>query len=334
MTPVRAASTALAALLLSSLLPSPASAQGQLDHLLCHRMVDKTKIQTAVDLFAELQPEFDAKGCVLIRPLEFCVPVSKRNVQPPPAIPGLSGQALKDDYVCYLLKCPDKPAIPARFVADQFGRRLQRKYRPVKVCAPARKAAPPCGPTTSARACGGTCPDSAAECRYDRATQQCTCNPVTLCEGKPDAAGACGGVCPPGETCVLGLDASGNASCDCRPQDPPCGLNTATGTCGGLCPNPSDQCVLDSTGTQCRCQPVEQGCAPTTGALQCQGPCTDPTFTCGLEPLTNQCRCLPPVQPCGHNPATGQCGGACTVAGQVCRFVVAGATTACTCVTP
>lgn len=338
MNPLRFAFPILAAALLLPLCsPRPALAQGTLDHLLCHRMVDKTKIETAVDLFAELQPEFDAQGCKLVKPLEFCVPVTKKNVVPPPALPDLSGQALKDDYICYLLKCPDRPTVPDRFVADQFGRRLQRRYKPTKVCVPARKASPPCATLSGVgpRACGGTCPDPATECRYDRVAKMCTCEPVQLCEGKPDASGTCGGPCPPGLSCNPELNAANKRECRCSPpHDPPCGLNPSAGSCGGSCPNPTDQCVLTATGTSCTCQPFEPGCAPSTGALQCQGPCTDAAFTCKLDLLTNQCRCLPPDQNCGHNPATGQCGGACPTSTQVCRFVVAGGTTSCQCVTP
>ena len=294
-------------------------------------MVDKTQISSAVDLFAELQPEFSVKGCALIRPLEFCVPVTKQNVQPPPPQASITGQPLKDDYVCYLLKCPEKSLDPARIVADQFGQRLQRKYKPAKLCVPARKAPPPCGPTTGARQCGGTCPDGSASCHFDVATKQCTCNPAQTCGGNPDAAGHCGGICPPGETCLPSLVGT-KVTCDCQPPPPPpCGLNTSTGTCGGACDNPNDKCEFVQASGDCLCQPPEGGCPTTPPAGgTCGGTCTEATFLCALDPLTNQCRCQPPPQPCGPNPATGQCGGICA-APLKCRFLNTGTAGQCAC---
>jgi hypothetical protein len=330
MKPLRVAFTTIAALLLA-FTSSPVFAQGQLDHLICYRMVDPLKVQSAVDLFAELQPEFSQQGCKLVRPLEFCVPATKRTVTPPPPFPEIVGQALKDDYICYLMKCPDKPVVPSRHVADQFGRRLQRKYRPVKVCVPARKAAPPCGPTTSARQCGGTCDDPAALCHYDKIAKICTCSPPQGCAGRPDAAGHCGGTCPVGEICLAQIVPGAPPMCDCQPPPPPpCGLNTASGTCGGTCPNANDKCVVTATGNDCICQPTEPGCVPGATAGQCSGACTfAPGFLCQFDTLTNQCRCQPPPQPCGPNPLTGQCGGLCTGALK-CRFTP-GTATPCTC---
>lgn len=307
-------------LVVSALVPNLASAQGKLDHLLCHRMLDKTQISNAVDLFAELQPEFNVRDCVLVKPFEFCVPVTKLNVQPPAPFPNATGQSLKDDYICYIMKCPDKPTVPARYVKDQFGRRLQQKYRPYKLCVPARKAAPPCGPTKSAKQCGGLCPNTTDICRYSKISQSCFCAPQP-CGGKPDKAGACGGQCPvAGQICAPGHDASGNVACLCDdPPPPPCGLNPATGTCGGSCPNPADRCVLTATGNDCTCQPIDPGCQQTTPGM-CGGTCANSAFQCILDPLTNDCRCEPPPQGCGPNPATGQCGGNCT-APAICRFL-------------
>jgi hypothetical protein len=291
-------------------------------------MKDKTQITSMLDLRAELQPEFTQAGCKIIRPYEFCVPATKLNVSPPPVQPGIIGQPLRDDYICYLIKCP-KPLAPDRRVADQFGTRLQEKYKPFKVCVPARKAAPPCGPQASPRQCGGACDDPTAVCRYDRASRQCTCDPVPVCDGKPDAAGQCGGTCPPGAVCRPGLEGTA-VVCRCQPPfEPPCDMNAATGACGGVCPNPTDRCVTNSTGTDCFCQPTDPGCAAVVGGT-CAGTCTAPGFTCAIDPLTNECRCQPPQLPCGPNPFTGQCGGQCP-AGQLCRAFTAGTTITCQC---
>jgi hypothetical protein len=332
MKPLRVAfTTCAAALLLTCALPSTTHAQ--LDHLLCNRMIDKTQVKAAVDLFAELQPEFNQQGCTLVKPFDFCVPVTKKNVQPPAPL-NISGQPLSNDYICYLLKCPDKPVVPDRIVADQFGRRLQRGYKPYKLCVPAQKAPPPCGPTSSARQCGGTCDDPGVACHYDKVAKICTCAPPPQnCGGPPDAAGQCGGTCQqPGDACIPVLTGT-KAICTCQPPPPPaCGLNPATGTCGGSCKNSNDKCVLKADGSDCICQPVEPGCTAGSPPNQCSGPCTDPTFTCGIDSLTNQCRCAPPPQSCGPNPLTGQCGGTCATTGTTCRFInTAGSPGHCVC---
>lgn len=312
--PIRALSAVAVLACLS--VPTSLLAQGQLDHLVCYRMKDKTKLSSTLDLRAELQPEFTQAGCQIVRPIEFCVPATKLNVSPPPPLPGIVGQPLRDDYICYLVKCP-KPVAPDRLVADQFGRRLQEKYRPFKVCVPARKAAPPCGPQATARQCGGVCDDPTASCRFDRTTRQCTCDPVQPCDGKPDAAGVCGGDCPPTTVCRPTLE-NNKPVCRCQPPfDPPCSGSTA-GACGGSCPNPAEHCLLDPATNQCICQPNEPGCSGTAGAT-CSGVCTNPNLACGRDPVTNECRCLPPPSPCGHNPFNGQCGGDCPT-GQLCRF--------------
>jgi hypothetical protein len=318
--------------LLNLLLAAPALAQitatpGRLDHLVCYRMKDKVQISSMLDLRAELQPEFTQAGCKIIRPFEFCVPATKMNVSPPPAQPGLAGQPLRNDYICYLIKCP-KPVAPDRLVADQFGTRLQEKFKPFKVCVPARKAAPPCGPQSSARQCGGVCDDPTATCRWDRVAKECTCDPVPVCEGKPDAAGQCGGTCPIGQTCLPFLDGT-KPMCRCQPPpDPPC-TGTSAGACGGSCPNANERCILEPITNACICQPPEQGCAPAAGA-QCAGTCTNPNLACSLDPITSECRCVPPPLPCGHNPLNGECGGACPT-GQECRTFTTGTTVFCQC---
>jgi hypothetical protein len=305
----------------------PSRTVAQLDHLLCSRMTDPLQVSAALDLQAQMQPEFNQQGCMLGKPFQFCVPATKSNVQPPPTSPNIVGEPLKNDYICYLVKCP-KPTVPDRTVADQFGQRLQRNYKPFSVCVPAQKAAPPCGPTTSARQCGGTCDQPGKVCHFDKtASPPCTCGGTSQeCEGsKPDAAGQCGGTCPPMETCLLTLTGT-KAGCHCGPLPPPgCdGSNPdAAGVCGGSCLNPNDQCVLSTTQGHCICQPVEPSCVPGSAAGQCTGACsTDPNFVCAIDPLTNQCRCAPPPQNCGPNPVTGQCGGICTTpAGAICHFI-------------
>lgn len=328
---------AAALVLCAPRLDAQAPAAGTLDHLLCYTVNDKTKPAALVDINAELQPEFSQFGCKVVKTTKFCVPVTKRVVQPGTTGPGIVGQPLRDDYICYLVKCPNSaPPIASKLVADQFGQRKQEKYKPFELCVPARKGSPPCAQIGSGRQCGGVCPNDVAgaptACRYDTVLKECTCEPQP-CGGKPDKSGHCGGACPdPTQACHAGVDAAGNKACVCGdPPPPPCGLNPATGTCGGTCVNPADTCVFVTTptGPNCICQPPVPQCQPMGTAGQCGGPCP-PGLTCQLNPVINQCRCDPPTQTCGQNPVTGQCGGPCPV-GSLCRLITAGGAVTCAC---
>ena len=289
-------------------IPAVAGA-GQLDHLLCYRVKDPLDIKTYVNLLAEKQPEFSQQKCVVTKAIEFCVPATK-EVLDPPAANGLMGPPLQMDYVCYNLDCPHPNQPPDKLVTDQFGQRVQRKYRPVKVCVPARKEPVPCGPIGK-RQCGGACPDPTTQtCRPDAADQGCTCEPPPSPCGV-DAAGVCGGECPtPGDKCTV------NAAGDCKCETPPapCSLSTA-GVCGGTCPNPADECRPGVTATApCTCQPAHKPCGIDANGL-CGGLCTNPADTCTLN-TANECTCEP--KQCGVDATTGLCGGTCPNAGEEC----------------
>src|SRR6266478_622602 len=58
-------------------------AQGKLDHLLCYQVRDPLRVQAVLDGITEQQPEFSRRRCKIIRPIEFCVPVTKTSVNPP-----------------------------------------------------------------------------------------------------------------------------------------------------------------------------------------------------------------------------------------------------------
>src|SRR2546428_5629561 len=126
---------AIAALL--GVLQASAQAQGTLDHLKCHRTRDLIRPRATADLAADLDPAFSASGCRILHATEFCVPVSKRNVQPPPTAPQIVGQTLNDDYICYKVRCPNLP--PSQTVSDQFGTRTERYLATHSLCVPARK---------------------------------------------------------------------------------------------------------------------------------------------------------------------------------------------------
>ena len=342
----------------------PVHAQGVLDHLMCFRMQDPLQIHAAVDMIADLQPEFTEKGCTLVKPIEFCVPATKTNVQPPPTVPNLIGQPLHDDYICYLAKCAGSPNPSDKNVTDQFGTRLEKGYKPFTICVPARKAPALSGGQPGSTKCAGACPVGAT-CGIDPTDKMCRClTPPHPCAGKPDKFGVCGGPCPAGETCVLvaASTTSTKGVCQCAPPPPPlCGLNPATGTCGGQCPDPADKCALDSAGNctcqpapcglnaagqcggdcptptdacvsgpgGCICQPSQCGKNPTTNT--CGGPCP-PGETCSTVSGTNQCGCQP--QPCGSDPLTGTCGGACPPSSRPLVCGIDPATNSCRCTSP
>ena len=329
-------------LITTLVLRATASAQtGTLDHLLCFDVNDELKkVGATVDLKTELQPEFSRAGCRVVKPTKFCVPTTKTVTTPGTTGPPIVGQPLRDDYICYLIKCPNDAPIPCKLVADQFGQRQQEKFKPFELCVPAKKGAPPCAQIGGGKQCGGVCPDDAAgtatACRYDDGLQECTCGPQT-CGGKPDKNGQCGGACPTAtQFCRTGLDAAGKPACLCQdPPTPPCGLNTATGTCGGACPNPADACVQITTAgaTTCTCQPPQPSCQPAPAGGQCGGPCP-PGLACAFNTVINKCRCEPPTQNCGANPLTGQCGGLCPP-NTFCRFITTGtAAPQCGCTAP
>jgi hypothetical protein len=290
----------------------PSAPVGVLDHLMCYKMADPLQIQAAVAMFSEVQPQFSQQDCRLVKPVEFCVPATK-TVTPPLTTPNLVGQPLRDDYVCYLVKCAGSPFPPDENVTDQFGTRTQQKYRPFTICAPARKAPTTCHQgivgSTRAPVCGGTCPNDGEKCAVDPTDKACKCLPSMPCQGGPDPHGVCGGTCPdPTQVCVSVVPAGAKqAICECAPPPPPLCSKDAAGVCGGTCPNPADSCLPDTAGN-CGCQPVGQGCLQTTAGA-CSGQCPDPTQACVSGP--SGCACQP--MQCGPtvDPLTGTCGGPC-----------------------
>jgi hypothetical protein len=300
----------------------PNFAFAQLDHLVCYKVIDKLQVQAAFDLFAELQPEFTAKGCKIVRVDDFCVPATKLNVDPASADQrsDIAGPALNVDFIGYLVKCAVDLTPSGKVVIDQFGTHRHLKYKIAKVYVPAKKGPPPCG-TIDGKFCGGVCPTASDQCRVDAAGNcRCAPPPTNSCEGKPDKQGQCGGPCPTGETCQVVASSTGAKICDCAPPPPQrCSINTATGTCGGECPNPADKCVLKSD-FECTCAPAETACALIPGTVPtCGGDCPIAGDICALD-ANNNCRCgAGDPLPCSQNPLTGQCGGECP-GGELCRI--------------
>ena len=107
-----------AAALTFGLIPQVAGAR--LDHLVCYKALDRLQVTAAFDLFAELQPEFSAKGCTLVKVEDFCVPSTKLNVQPSTAETraDIAGPPLYVDYIGYLVRCADQIAPRNKIVID------------------------------------------------------------------------------------------------------------------------------------------------------------------------------------------------------------------------
>lgn len=307
----------------------PCVASAQLDHLVCYKALDRLTPKAAFDLFAELQPEFSAKGCALVKVVDFCVPSTKLNVDPATADQrsDIAGPALHVDYIGYLVKCSSQLAPSNKVVIDQFGTHRQGKYKVYKVYVPAKKGPPPCG-TVDGKSCGGVCPNATDQCRIGSdGVCKCAPPPTNTCEGKPDKQGQCGGPCPdPTQQCKPTVSSTGAKVCACGPPPPPrCGINTASGTCGGECPNPAEKCTLKSPN-ECICGPADTPCALEAGtAATCSGDCPIAGDVCEFDAAGNACRCgAPPPSPCEQNPLTGQCGGSCPP-GAICRIDAAGA---------
>jgi hypothetical protein len=309
-----------------------ASAQGRtivtpsavLDHLVCYKVNDPTKLQTATDMLADLQPEFSQQGCILGKAIEFCVPASKRNTAPQPINPNIVGQSLSNDYICYQAKCKSPIPPPDKEVIDQFGDRLQQGYHMAKICVPAKKRPPGCG--FFGKACQGACPFDIINgqkvpevCLQSKTAAGLTCNCVSPvspkpCNGsKPDAAGLCTATCPdPTEQCVLTrtTDPKGKVAvtCNCEPPPSVCGIDPATGVCGGDCAKSTDQCVLNSAG-QCTCEPVSSPCQATgNAAVPCGGTC--PPNTAGI---VQTCKTVQGSGTCSGGKCVGSNGTPCTV---------------------
>jgi len=312
---------------------SPVQAQGVLDHLMCFKTKDPLAINATVDLITEAQPDFVQRGCRITKAIEFCVPVSKVNLQtPPPGAAGFTGQPLRYDYVCYSAKCPKQPLPPAHTVADQFGARPEQRYQPTKVCIPASKFPTLCGASGSP-ICGGACTNGGV-CRIDSMTKQCTCQPAP-CGGPPDKAGVCGGACPtPGEVCHVTSTASGQSVCGCGAPPAPCGVNPLTGSCGGDCTDAAAKCLQDTAGN-CTCQPAPSPpdftCTLGTGGT-CGGTCPNPTEACVPSTAVpgQPCECRPAA--CKQDPATGACVGTCAGVAGTCHLDTTGQ--GCTCGPP
>jgi hypothetical protein len=111
-----------------------------LDHLKCYRTSDSLKLRALVDIDT---PQFGLDvGCKVSRARFLCTPALKsvRESNVTPIM--LRGQDLRDDRICYRVKCPP-PFPPGVSVTDQFGHRPVRKLQPALLCTSAVPGEPP-----------------------------------------------------------------------------------------------------------------------------------------------------------------------------------------------
>ncbi|MFQ5478669.1 MAG: Kazal-type serine protease inhibitor domain-containing protein [Candidatus Binatia bacterium] len=114
------------------------------DHLKCFKIKDRRRLGALADLYPLQNPPFPVdKGCRLkLAAREFCIPVHKElgpSLSADIAAVDLTGQDLVNDFLCYRLKCPRTPLPNGWPVVDQFGRRIVKGFKPLRLCAPARK---------------------------------------------------------------------------------------------------------------------------------------------------------------------------------------------------
>ncbi|MFP6663322.1 MAG: hypothetical protein VCC00_03875 [Deltaproteobacteria bacterium] len=135
--------TTLAALTLGAvaLLGVAASAEAKPmdDHLACFKIKDSAKLRVKLNLLAnEAQVRYSIRGCKMkARADEFCVPATKLVTYGEHS--PIGGQTLRNDFLCYKLRCEQQGYQKRQWVKDQFGRRQIGAFKPARICTPAWK---------------------------------------------------------------------------------------------------------------------------------------------------------------------------------------------------
>jgi hypothetical protein len=172
------------------------------DHYKCYKIRDELRFKARVDLEAfQQQFNVDPRCKVAGKGRLFCVPVQKEvlelsygdGVAPEPIV--MPGQDLREDRVCYRIKCPLTidvlPAARTEVVQDQFGRRKIGGFKAHLLCTNAIKPTSvttttttttvpgQCGPCVSNDDCpGGTVCNASQVC-----LSWCECPPCDVCAG-------------------------------------------------------------------------------------------------------------------------------------------------------
>ena len=136
----RAVFVAVVAILAGFLAYTAADAQIN-DHLHCFKIKDELNARVDVTLDGAQFGLF--QDCrVKVKGRQFCVPADKLVTEPDPDLSPLPlvGEELRDDRICYKVKCPKlDPPIAPQEVSDQFGTRIVRGFKTATLCAPAVK---------------------------------------------------------------------------------------------------------------------------------------------------------------------------------------------------
>jgi len=233
------------------------------DELVCYRVKDSQHLEGLARFLPRQSPPFPVPaGCkVRLTAREFCIPAAAKFGSVAPAGPrsgaeaieaALAGNEIRDDYLCYAIRCPKSDRPGALGIEDRFGARKIGAFRPVRICVPARKLLTPrcCDPAGEPGTHGNaTCVEGASCCADG--TWQCNAG---------DGSSSCA---VPGRVCE---------SC-CDPLEMP-GRGGAPACIEGA------SCCADGTW---RCNDAGGGSTCGAGGVVCKGGCCDSA----LEPGTH-----------------------------------------------
>ena len=125
--------------------PTP-PAEVRNSHLVCHLALDPEPLRPPlIALIAnEAQEEYSLRTCrVFFRSVELCVPATKKvssDQNFPPELINLKPQELKNDFICYTMRCRPSEAPEVQEAANQFGKyKVEIKRTRQKVCIPSWK---------------------------------------------------------------------------------------------------------------------------------------------------------------------------------------------------
>ena len=294
------------------------------DHLECHKVKDTLKLPagTTADLVADLDPDFTANGCRVVKPKLLCSPIRKENVQPSPPL-SIAGQVLNDYYICYSIKCAVRP--PDKTFFDQFGTHQLTKIKPNLLCVPAQ----PAGPVATTTATATTTTTTLLGCcsaqrivlagtggQHKTSTLPPTpvpagasliidANPPSLFPGCQHLATVpAGGLSIP-PLCLVGL----NFTASITPNGCAAGADHGTGVVwdgGAACPTPQISKSADSSDGVCN--PPGQPCTTSAGGAGANtlgdvdgtpgGPCVAPGLHALVEIPVHERWWLPPSAAC------------------------------------
>ena len=272
------------------------------DHLKCYKIRDPLRLAALARLHPLQDPPFSVEpGCrIKITAREFCIPVHKEVRESLHAdlsfddLEALVGSDQVHDFLCYNIRCPRGDVPNGWPVADQFGRRVVRGFKPKRLCTPARKLhvdqrccapadEPVCPQGQDAECCidgSWACPDPLSNepaCTIDegRVCRRC-CDPSEEpgVDGNP--------LCFEGHTCC----ANGRWQCNDAGAQSTCAVD------GTVCENCCPQSLEPGQGGNPICFEGHTCCSD--GTWQCNGASGEPS--CDLTGQACSC-CNPREEP-------------------------------------